>query len=170
MAHFSDKIYGNLKAMQAACVVEVLTVDGGIVAGSTLTVAGAFTQSGDMTFSGSVSFADSVAAASDFNTSGCVQIGATGTNIFHILAGSVAASTPAINASATGTASATVTGLTTAHKLFVSCSAVSGCLTMYNVYCAGASAALVVNFFNGASENVAEDTGVKIAYFAIRDA
>lgn len=152
MAHTPNKTKQNVLMTQNACITKVLTVDGGIVAGSTMTFAGPIT------------------AASDFNTSGCVQIGATGTDIFNILAGSVAASTPAINASATGTASALVAGLTQSHKLFVSCSAVSGCLNMYNVYCAAASEALVVNFFNSASENVAEDTGVIFSYFATRDA
>jgi len=158
MAHTPNKTKQNVLMTQNACVTKTLTVDGGIVAGST------------MTYAGSVTFSGKLIAASDLNTSGCVQIGATGTDIFNILAGSVAASTPAINASATGTASALVAGLTQSHKLFVSCSAVSGCLNMYNVYCAAASEALVVNFFNSASENVAEDTGVIFSYFATRDA
>jgi hypothetical protein len=142
--------------MKSASVREVLTVDGGIVAGST------------MTFAGSVTFNAKVTAASDFNTSGCVQVGAAGTDIFQILAGSVAASTPVINASATGYASALVTGLTTNHKVFVSPSAMSGSLFIYEAFCDGACAALRINLL--AAENVAEDTGAVFSYLAIRDA
>ncbi len=114
-------------------------------------------------------FTGGLTASGNLTITGCLQSGSAGADIYSILAGSVAASTPTINASNTGTASALVAGLTQNHKLFVSCSAVSGCLTMYNVYCAAASAALIANFFNSASENVAEDTGVVLSYIAIRE-
>jgi len=156
MAHTPYKVDQNALFAQNACITKVLTVDGGIVAGST------------MTFAGSTTFSGKVRAASGFNTSGCVQIGATGTDIFHILAGSVASSTPVITASATGYASALITGLTPAHKIFVSPSAMSGSLFIYEAYCDGACAAVIINLL--ASENVAEDTGAKFSYLAIREA
>jgi len=156
MAHTPYKVKQNLLATQNACVTKVLTVDGGIVAGST------------MTYAGSVTFNAKVVAASDFNTSGCVQIGATGTDIFHILAGSIASSTPAINASATGFASALITGLTPQHKIFISPSAMSASLFIYEAYCDGACAAVIINLL--AAETVAEDTGAVFSYLAIREA
>jgi len=150
MAHTPNKTKQNVLMTQNACVTKVLTVDGGIVAGSTMTFAGPIT------------------AASDLNTSGCVQIGATGTDIFHILAGSIASSTPAINASATGFASALITGLTPNHKIFISPSAMSASLFIYEVYCDGACAAVIINLL--AAETVAEDTGAVFSYLAIREA
>lgn len=168
MAHTPDKTKQNVLMTQNACISKILTVDGGIVAGSTFTVAGAFTQAGDMTFSGSVSFADSIDAASDLNTSGCVQIGATGTDIFHILAGSFAASTPVIAASATGYASALVAGLTQNHKIFISPSAMSGSLFIYQVTASPGGGVVVIDLL--AAEAVAEDTGAVFSFFAIQEA
>ena len=156
MAHTPHKVNQNVLFTQNACVTKVLTVDGGIIAGST------------MTFAGSTTFSGKLTAASDFNTSGCVQIGATGTDIFHILTGSVAASTPVINASATGYASALITGLTQNHKIFISPSAMSGSLFIYEAYCDGACAAVIINLL--AAENVAEDRDAVFSYLAIREA
>lgn len=156
MAHTPNKTKQNVLMTQNACITKTLTVDGGIVAGST------------MTYAGSVTFSGALIAASDLNTSGCVQIGAAGTDIFQILAGSVAASTPVIAVCATGFASALITGLTPAHKIFISPSAMSASLFIYEVYCDAACAAVIINLL--AAEAVAEDTGAVFSYLAILDA
>ena len=194
MANF--KIRRNTLAMQAACISgslhvggavdldSTLNVDGATVlaAGSmsgslhvggaadldsTLNVDGCSTFASSAVFSASASFSSSATVTGGLTASSSLTVGTGGANIMGILAGSFATSTPAISASATGYASALITGLTPAHKIFVSPSAMSGSLFIYEAYCDGTCAAVIVNLL--AAEDVAEDTGAKFGYFAVLD-
>jgi hypothetical protein len=150
-----------------------LHVGGATDLDSTLNVDGDATFASSAVFSASTSFSSCAAFASSATVTGgltassSLTVGAGGANIMGILAGSFATSTPVITASAVGYASALITGLTPAHKIFVSPSAMSGSLFIYEAYCDGTCAAVIVNLL--AAENVAEDTGAKFSYLAILD-
>ena len=134
----------------------------GITAASKITAA-----VGIDTTSGSVStFSGGLTAASTATVSGCLRAGAAGTYIAGILCGSGAIKLDGIAACTASVTCFPVTGVTAAHKIFISAACISGCMALA---CATANAGeIIVGFNNGASEAVGAGTST-VYYLAILD-
>lgn len=94
---------------------------------------------------------------------GGAQIGANGTAMSALLSGSVAASMPGINASAIGTASAVITGMTAGGEVMLMGASVlnaslPGGFQLLNVYATGTNSASFniynTNWANGAASTI----------------
>lgn len=156
------------------------TFDGGLTATSTVILSGtttlsgttelsgATTFSGDTTVSGSVNQTGAFTAASTFTVTGCAIIGAGGTAIAEMLAGSGELVIGALASSATSAASFTVEGLTVAHKIFITSACLSACITAACVFTGAATCDLVVQLTNQTDEAVAAGT-CAIYYIAVLD-
>lgn len=146
------KVRRNLLAMKSASIKGAFEADGGYT-----------------TPSGSVStFDGGLTAASTFIASGCAIIGAAGTPIAGILAGSGELVIGALAASATSAASFSVTGLTVAHKVFVTPACMSGCVTVACAFAWPATCDLVIRFSNQTDEGVGAGTSA-VFYLAVLD-
>ena len=104
-------------------------------------------------------------AASFTDLTGGVKIG-TGTEFDSILAGSGTIAYGALAASATSTASLTVTGLTQEHKVYISPSSMSGCLVVNAVSCSPGGGLLAFTVANLAAETTAAGD-VVFGYMAV---
>ncbi|MHC4464607.1 MAG: hypothetical protein ACYS30_24725, partial [Planctomycetota bacterium] len=79
----------------------------------------------------------------------------SGTYFDSILAGSLTIAYGSLAASAASTASATVTGLTQEHKIYISPSSMSGCLVVNAVSCSPGGGLLALTVVNLAAEATA---------------
>jgi hypothetical protein len=124
-------------------------------------------DTGFNTTSGSVStFSGGLTAASTFTVTGSAIIGSGGTAIAGMLAGSTAGCPADIAASAVGAASYAVTGLTTAHKLFVTGASMTSGLVLQNVVVAAGS--FTANYGNVLSTDTTAACTV-VYYLAVLD-
>lgn len=135
------------KGIVAACGLTVAT---GIVASSTMTLAGGFT------------------AARVATTTGCLVVSTGGTPIAGLLAGSAAVTIGNIATSVASITCFPVTGLTTAHKVFINSACISGSLIATCAFCSPAGASLMVGFVNYSSETLVGGAST-LHYLAILD-
>lgn len=115
---------------------------------------------------GDISQAGAASAALGDLTTASLNVG-TGTDIAQILFGSFSPCFNAINTGQAGTGSATITGLTAAHKIFLSaCTMPGGTCLLFAAACAKAGSA-VIQVVNAGADNSTSST-CPWAYLAIK--
>jgi hypothetical protein len=141
-----------------------LDVDGAVNLNSTLTVDGVTTQTGALNITGSLGVTGGLTASSTLTSSTSAIFGSGGTPIAGILAGSGELVYGNIAASTASATCFTVTGLTAAHKIFLTAACVSGCMYAACVYANPATPTeLVVTMMNIHAEQV--DAGTSSVYY-----
>lgn len=120
-------------------------------------------------------FQRGITTASTINTTGTVTIGGSaifgsgGTAIAGILAGSGALTFGAVAASAASATCFPVTGLTTAHKIFITAASLSACVTVACAQCyTGTPACLNITVLNQSTEALGAGTST-VYYLAVLD-
>lgn len=157
MAKPRFKVRRQAYFVRGITTASTLDVDGAVNLNSTLTVDGATTQTGGLT------------AASTFTSSTSAIFGSGGTAIAGILCGSGAIKLDGVAASVASATCFTVTGLTTAHKIFITAACISACLTTACVYANPATPTeLVVTFNNNTTEAQGAGTST-VWYLAVLD-
>jgi len=152
----------KFKVRRDALFMQSASFVGGASAASTMTIAGAACIGGALAMTGGIT------APSTFTVTGSLITGTGGTAIAGILAGSGNIVMGALSASTASVTCFAVTGLTQAHKLFVTGSGLSGCITVACAYCTAAGGELVVGFINQSSEALGAGTSA-VHYLAILD-
>jgi hypothetical protein len=161
MAQSSFKVRRDLLVMKGA------SFSGGASAASTFTVGGAASLNSTACVAGAASF-DSTIDVSSTASLAAVSVGTAGTRISDILVGSGTMVFGALNASATSSTCLTITGLTQAHKVFLTASNISGSLQIIGIGCSPGGGLLTISVINQAAETYAGGTD-EIAYLAIKE-
>jgi len=152
----------KFKVRRDALFMQSASFVGGASAASTFAIAGAACIGGALTQTGGFT------SGSTTTVTGSLITGTGGTAIAQILAGSGALTFGTVATSVASVTCFAVTGLTQAHKIFITGSGLSGSVTVACAYSTAAGGELCVGVINQSSENLGAGTS-NVHYLAILD-